>query len=419
MRLSVTGRHDPILFAGLMLALLVIFQRGLQYGIDIAREIEATYGVALVPALIILSVMFVFHQTAKRREMKAEAAASAAEAAIARARAHELEHLMHFGQALSRSLSIDAVREATWKHLPTLTEGGDIWVLLKTDIGWERMTDAGGSRWPLGELERIADLVLCEPPERRASAEGMIVEGHAAFLMLVGTSVLGVVGLKARENDLDSRRKAGAAAALLGVTIRNVQLFAEVRDNSVKDALTGCFNRAHTLEMLDAELARARRSHAALSIVMFDVDHFKRVNDRHGHSCGDAVLAAVGQRLRQVLRKSDVRCRYGGDEFLVMLPDTNESGALRVAEWLRAEMEQIEVTATEPVPVSISVGVASAMGGDLSGPSFVDRADRALYQAKAAGRNCVRSAAMPARSFEKISTGPQSRAQSSVIRSHF
>jgi diguanylate cyclase (GGDEF)-like protein len=418
MRLSVTGRHDTILFTGLLIALLVIFQRGLQYGIDMAREIEATYGVALVPALIILSVMFVFHQTAKRREMKAEAAASATEAAIARARAQELEHLMHFGQALSRSLSIDAVREATWKHLPALTEGGDIWVLLKTESGWERMTDAGGNRWPLGELERIADLVLCEPPERRASPEGLVVEGHAALLMLVGTSVLGIVGLKARENDLDSRRKAGAAAALLGVTIRNVQLFAEVRDTSVKDALTGCFNRAHTLEMLDAELARARRSHAALSIVMFDVDQFKRVNDRHGHTCGDAVLAAVGQRLRQVLRKSDVRCRYGGDEFLVMLPDTNESGALRVGEWLRAEMEQIEVKAAEPVPVSISVGVASVMGGDLSGPALVDRADRALYQAKAAGRNCVRSAVPPARSLEKISSGPQARLQSVPIRSH-
>jgi len=351
--------------------------------------------------------MFVFHQTAKRREMKAEAAASAAEAASARARARELEHLMHFGQALSRSLSIDAVREATWKHLPTLTEGGDIWVLLKTETGWERMTDAGCSRWPSGELERIGDLALAEPAERRASAEGMIVEGHATFPMLVGTSNLGIVGLRARDSDLDSRRKAGAAAALLGVTIRNVQLFAEVRDNSVKDALTGCFNRAHTLEMLDAELARARRSQAPLSILMFDVDQFKRVNDRYGHSCGDSVLAAVGQRLRQVLRKSDVRCRYGGDEFLVMLPETNESGAMRVAEWLRGEMEQIEVKAPEAVPITVSVGVASVIGGDLSGPALVDRADRALYQAKAAGRNCVRSAATPARSLEKIAAAHQ------------
>jgi diguanylate cyclase (GGDEF)-like protein len=109
------------------------------------------------------------------------------------------------------------------------------------------------------------------------------------------------------------------------------------------------------------------------------------------------VLAAVGQRLRHVLRKSDIRCRYGGDEFMVVLPETPESGAIRVAEWLRAEMEQIEVPTRPPTRVSISVGVASAFGGDSTSSALTERADRALYEAKAAGRNCVRTAQPPIR----------------------
>ena len=280
-------------------------------GLDVAKEIERHYGVALLPALVILSVMFIFHQQANRREMRHEAAAAAHEASLARARADELEHLMLFGQALARALSIDGVRETAWLHLPKITGTNDIWVLLRTDSGWERLTDAGCSRWAEGEIEVIADEVLTLSPERLAIPDGIEKSGHTCFAMMVGPRASGIVGILAPAASLDIRRKTGAAAALLGVALRNVQLFAEVRDNSVKDALTGCFNRAHTLEILDGELARARRSNAPLSVVMFDVDNFKKINDAHGHASGDSVLAAVGQRIRHVLRRSDVRCRYG------------------------------------------------------------------------------------------------------------
>jgi len=123
--MRVIGRNDPVLFAGLTLALLVVFQRPIQRLLDVAREVEQTYGVALMPALLILTVMFVFHQYAKRREMKADASAAALEAVLARARAEEMEQLMHFGQALARSLSTEAVREAVLRHLPTLAAGAD------------------------------------------------------------------------------------------------------------------------------------------------------------------------------------------------------------------------------------------------------------------------------------------------------
>lgn len=402
MRLRVSGRHDSLLLAGLTFALLVIFQPSIQYGLEVAREIERHYGVALVPALVILSVMFIFHQQANRREMKAETSRAATEAGLARARAEELEHLMLFGQALARALSIDGVRETAWLHLPKMTGVNDIWVLLRTETGWERLTDAGCSRWQEGEIELIADEVISQPPDRLVNPDGLQQSGHTCFAMMVGHRPLGIVGVLAKADDLDARRKTGAAAALLGVAIRNVQLFAEVRDNSLRDVLTGCFNRAHALEILDAELSRARRSTAPLSIIMFDVDNFKKINDAHGHSCGDAVLAAVGQRIRHVLRRSDIRCRYGGDEFLVILPETPDPGALRVGEWLRSEIEQIQVQSPERVRPTISVGVATAHPGEMTASALVDRADRALYEAKAAGRNCVRAAAPGGRAIAAL-----------------
>src|SRR4029079_15347389 len=103
-------------------------------------------------------------------------------------------------------------------------------------------------------------------------------------------------------------------------------------------ALTGCLNRAHGLELLDAEIARARRSDLAVSVLMFDVDHLQRVHDVHGHLCGDELLAAIGYRLRLVLRRSDLRCRYGGDEFLVVLPETPARGGARPGGGVAADM---------------------------------------------------------------------------------
>jgi diguanylate cyclase (GGDEF)-like protein len=395
MRLRIIGRHDPLLLAGLAFALLVIFQPSIQLGLDVAREIERHYGVALVPALMLLSVMFIFHQHAARREMKAEAAAAASEAALARARAQELEHLMLFGQALTRARTIDAIRETAWLHMPGLIGTPEVWVLLRHEHEWERLNDQGFTRWPEGTIEDVAHDVLSGAVANPAQGTGVECRGSVCFAMIAGDRPLGVVGIAADAStcgDLGLRRKAGAAAALLAVAVDNVRLFAEVQEHSVRDALTGCFNRAHTSDALDTEIGRSRRSGTPLSVVMFDVDHFKRVNDTYGHLSGDAVLSAVGQRLRHVLRKSDIRCRFGGDEFMVVLPDTPESGALRVAEWLRSEMEQNKNEANPPIRVSISVGITPAFGGATPAGALVERAARAPYAAKAAGRNCVGTA---------------------------
>src|SRR5258708_10117117 len=278
--------------------------------------------------------MFVFHMHANRREMRAEAATAGREAALARARTRELEHLMAFGQALSRALSVDALHEAIWRHLPALAPDADVWMLIRRDAEWERVTDRAQARWPAGAIESVADTILQASPERFESPDGMEQDGFLCYVISAGGKPAGVIGVAPPGVAPEVRRTIGTAATLLGIALRNVQLFAEVRDHGLKDALTGCFNRGHGLESLEAELARARRSESPLSVMMFDIDQFKRINDAHGHLYGDEVLAAVGHRLRQVLRRSDLPCRFGGDEFLVVLPETPAAGPGPRAAWI-------------------------------------------------------------------------------------
>ncbi len=393
MRMRVIGRQDPFLFAGLVLALVVVFQRSLLDVFAVATDVENTYGVSLRPALLILTVMFVFHQYASRREMKAEAAAAATEARLAKARAEELEQLMVFGQSLSRALSTAAVREAVLRHLPSIAAGADAWVTLRVDGGWERLIDSPCVLWPAGSIELVADRVAHRPIEDRARREGVEEDGHSCFVMAGDHGVVGIIGMPIRPHTAVVQQTLGAVAALLTIALRNAQLFADVRDHSVKDALTGCYNRAHGIDVLEAELSRSRRSGNPVALVMFDVDNFKAVNDAHGHLAGDGVLAAVGQRMRQVLRRSDVRCRYGGDEFMIVLPDTGESGAARVGEWIRVEMEQIVLTISgKHLAITVSVGTATVHSAELRCTELIERADRALYEAKAAGRNRVQAA---------------------------
>ena len=193
----------------------------------------------------------------------------------------------------------------------------------------------------------------------------------------------------------ESRRLAvEAAAPVLALAIRHAQLSREVRENSVRDPLTGCFTRGHALEVIDAELRRARRSQAPVTLIVFDVDRLKDVNDRHGHLCGDAVLATIGARMREVLRGSDLKCRYAGEKFLVLLPETPLAGAKRVAETLRREVADRAVSwAGEDLHITASVGLTPALPGEVNVQAIIARADHALDRAKDEGGNCVRIAA--------------------------
>ena len=398
MRLFV--RRDSLLIIGLTVAFSVVFARQISRLLDVARDAEQSYGLALIPGLIILTVVFLLHQQGKRQESKAEAVASAAAAREAEARSQDLELLISFGQALARSLDLDSIRDVLLLHLPQLAGTADVWVMTRTENLWYNLPITS-TRIPRREIdsrrELAADQAIAVVPGSRDERDGVEAEGEIVFPMMAGGAPIGVLGLsKAAPLTASRRRVLAAASALLAVSMKNAQLFRETRENSLRDGLTGCFNRTHGIEMTDSELRRARRSHLPLSVIMFDLDHFKTINDKYGHLCGDSVLAAVGRRMKDVLRASDVRCRYGGEEFLVVLPETPLEGAKRVAETLRKEMADAPVRwEGGELTISASFGVTAALESEVDTPMVIARADSALYRAKSDGRNCVRVAADP------------------------
>ncbi|MCP5058063.1 MAG: diguanylate cyclase [bacterium] len=159
---------------------------------------------------------------------------------------------------------------------------------------------------------------------------------------------------------------------------------------STTDPLSGLPNRRHLNKVLDREFRRAQRSGSALSAVMIDIDHFKAVNDAHGHTSGDAVIRAVGKALTERLRVTDEGGRFGGEEFLLLLGG-DARGAEVLAERCRAEVERLEVEAEDGqlISVTVSLGVASYQDTMANPRALVSAADRALYVAKTAGRNQV------------------------------
>lgn len=163
-----------------------------------------------------------------------------------------------------------------------------------------------------------------------------------------------------------------------------------IEELATTDEMTGLFNRNAFAILQERLLAASRREPRPISVLLVDIDHFKLVNDRHGHHIGDLILAAVANLLRSGLRESDVAVRWGGEEFLMVLSGCVQSEALRIAEQLRAGIEAARPCAELPeLAVTVSIGVSQFDGGDSLEPT-ISRADQALYAAKSAGRNAVR-----------------------------
>lgn len=166
----------------------------------------------------------------------------------------------------------------------------------------------------------------------------------------------------------------------------------QMEEVASRDGMTGCWNRVTTDVLLEHELQRSRRSGTPVAFVLLDLDHFKLVNDRHGHRAGDAVLKAFADAVRRRLRSSDVFGRTGGEEFGLVLPGTDLAGARWLVETVRREVETLALPGAggQPMQVTVSAGIALADGtASLSADRLYGRADQALYEAKRAGRNRV------------------------------
>jgi len=383
-------RDDTALTAALIASAVIIFRQPLHYGLAVVQDVESRFHLDLLPALLLLLMSFGFHQYRKWVEARAQVRAAESDAAQARAQSKTLQQLMAFSHALTAALDRPSLQQVLWTHVPPFAPDARFWLLIRIGDRWETMLqDRTDSRSPEA-LERIADRAL-QPAAASGGDASLAASSDICMPLLAADTVVGVLGITVAAPLRPEQRSAlEAVAAVLAIGIRNMQLFLEARELSLLDGLTGCFNRRHALQTLDAELRRVRRTGTPLSIVMFDLDHFKVVNDRYGHLRGDELLASVGATLGQVTRSSDVRCRYGGDEFLVILPDTPIAGAQQVAEGIRTDIAKLRIARDESIAATISVGVAAAQPGELDATALIARADAALYRAKASrNRVCV------------------------------
>ena len=189
-------------------------------------------------------------------------------------------------------------------------------------------------------------------------------------------------------NELRSRLRCGARVLALEEGLLKAQ--AELSVFATQDTLTGLWNRRRILEQVSSELLRARRDDRPVSVAMIDIDHFKRINDAHGHPVGDTVIREVAARLRSVLRDYDAIGRFGGEEFMVVLPGCDEhAGVLAATRVLQAIARTPVATAAGPLDVRVSIGISCTDFTLTDADALIQHADDALYRSKAAGRNRV------------------------------
>jgi two-component system cell cycle response regulator len=198
-------------------------------------------------------------------------------------------------------------------------------------------------------------------------------------------------------SESDTERLMQLIARELGGPVRMATLLAEQERLATIDTLTGLCNRRAFQQQMAIEISRSTRYGVPLSLLLMDVDHFKAINDGHGHAGGDRVLSALGALLREQLRVPDITARWGGEEFVAALPNTDLTGAGVAAERLRAAVAGVVVRhGNVQIPVTISIGVSALANGE-SLEGLTERADQAMYAAKVRGRNCVQISEAAAR----------------------
>jgi len=272
------------------------------------------------------------------------------------------------------------------QHLETVARWGDQ-TALKSSFSAEDC-------WALrrGKLHEVSDPqkdVLCRHFEREPQA------GDLCVPLIVQSGTIGLLCLTgAARKDMGSITRQQLAVAV-GETIKlslyNLKLREELREQATHDPLTGLCNRRYLEENLGRELHRARRGNSPLCVVMLDLDNFKPFNDTFGHDAGDSLLRQLAHVLREKLRKSDIACRYGGDEFVIVLPDSSLADAERRLEQIRVLVKDLQIRHSGPPrdTITISAGIVTASEHNSTAAELLQAADNAMYTAKQAGRDRV------------------------------
>jgi diguanylate cyclase (GGDEF)-like protein len=271
----------------------------------------------------------------------------------------------------------------------------------------DRLGEALAATHDARELLRIVAATAVEATSARGSrivsADGSVIvsgdpvgDGERLILPLTASGErFGTLELVGDSFSKEQRMNAASLAAHAVVALENARLHGMVERQALVDGLTGLANRRAASDALHAEAARAERLETPLAVVLADLDEFKEVNDVHGHAVGDEVLRVVAQVLRETLRESDVAGRWGGEEFLLLLPGADEEGAAQLAERVRVALAARSIPNVPGLRVTASFGVAE-YAGETNTEELLEAADGALYRAKRAGKDRVERAARAA-----------------------
>lgn len=300
-------------------------------------------------------------------------------------------------EALQATRSEAEAHEIVRRHLERTTPAADVTVINR---------GSGATRSNAATLEpqaclairlgRIHEQQAARPPLLPCAVCGESTRASVCVPSQVGGEVTGAVLVQRSDDgelDDDARSRVKESVGQAAPVLANLRNLAIAELRAATDALTGLPNSPALRGALKRMVAQAGRTVTPFSAILIDLDHFKRINETHGHDRGDDAIAAVGETLASTVRASDYAGRYGGEEFLVLLPNTDREGAMLVAEKLRRAIGGIVLPGLER-PLSASLGVASlpADGGD--GDALMRLTDRALHAAKAAGRNRVEAAGL-------------------------
>ncbi len=293
-------------------------------------------------------------------------------------------------------LVLDSVAEVffAWWAALYRTDGGDFYRKASRCLRGDRipemipidatpsLTDGGQVRGaPFPEA-----VFRSQIPADLAAAVPLDLGENSSGLLLLGPRMSGA------SYDTHDRGLLRALADSSAIALRNADMVDRLRTQAAVDPLTGCKNRRAFDEMLSLEFVRARRYGRPLSLVVLDLDHFKQINDRYGHEAGDNALRRVGWLLRHTFRVTDGACRYGGEEFALVFPETPKEQGIRLAELLREMIESVVPDEEVPCSMTASIGIASFPEDASEPPELLRAADRALYRAKTQGRNRVAAA---------------------------
>ncbi|MEH6459407.1 diguanylate cyclase [Chitinimonas sp. JJ19] len=244
-----------------------------------------------------------------------------------------------------------------------------------------------------GQIHEVSD---CSKAPVCQHLQQDVTGAYLCLPLMAGGEPVGILYLEAPAEGGEPfstglRQLANALAEQVALAVTNMNLRENLRRQSIVDALTGLYNRRFLDETLQRELIRANRLGTPLSVVMLDVDHFKRFNDTHGHEAGDLVLRHIAQFMQKSLRGSDLACRFGGEEFTLIMPETTPENAQAKCEELREQVSLLTIRlGGKPLPaVTISMGIASTPQHGERAEELIQAADAALYQAKHHGRNRV------------------------------